>query len=89
MNAESYDFKLGDFECIAISDGSFNYTPATFFANAPGEALEETLREHNLLVFAHHFPPFPNLGSVLKEGVGWQWQPIQVKRMGEIPQVAQ
>ena len=29
------------------------------------------------LVFAHHFPPFPNLGHVAKEEPGWQWQPIQ------------
>jgi glyoxylase-like metal-dependent hydrolase (beta-lactamase superfamily II) len=33
--------------------------------------------EEQTLVFAHHFPPFPNLGHVRKHGAGWQWQPIQ------------
>ncbi len=55
MNTETYHFKLGTFECIAISDGTHTYTPPTFpppaaflFANAPKERLEQTLREHNL-----------------------------------------
>ena len=29
------------------------------------------------LVFAHHFPPFPNLGYISKRGIGWEWQPVQ------------
>ena len=33
--------------------------------------------EQQALVFAHHFPPFPNLGHIRKHGAGWQWQPIQ------------
>jgi glyoxylase-like metal-dependent hydrolase (beta-lactamase superfamily II) len=33
--------------------------------------------EQNALVFAHHFPPFPNLGYIRKQGAGWQWQPFQ------------
>src|SRR3712207_8319377 len=32
--------------------------------------------EENALVFAHHFPPFPNLGHVRKQEQGWRWQPI-------------
>ncbi len=42
MNNDSFPFKIGDFECIAISDGTFTYAPpifpppATFlFTNAP------------------------------------------------------
>jgi glyoxylase-like metal-dependent hydrolase (beta-lactamase superfamily II) len=31
------------------------------------------------LVFAHHFPPFPNLGHVIHKGEGWQWQPIEIR----------
>jgi hypothetical protein len=27
MNAEVYRFKLGDFECFAINDGTFTYEP--------------------------------------------------------------
>ena len=32
--------------------------------------------ERQALVFAHHFPPFPNLGHVRKQGSGWEWQPV-------------
>jgi glyoxylase-like metal-dependent hydrolase (beta-lactamase superfamily II) len=30
----------------------------------------------NVLVFAHHFPPFPNLGHISQQGNGWNWQPF-------------
>ena len=55
MNSEIYRFKVGDFKCMAVSDGTLTYTPpifpppATFlFANAPGELLERVLREHSI-----------------------------------------
>lgn len=32
--------------------------------------------EEQLLIFGHHFPPFPNLGHVRKDGEGWQWEPL-------------
>ncbi len=55
MSTERYRFKVGAFECVAVSDGTFTYTtpsfplPATFlFANAPKERLEQKLREHNI-----------------------------------------
>jgi glyoxylase-like metal-dependent hydrolase (beta-lactamase superfamily II) len=55
MNADIYRFKLGDFHCVAVSDGTHTYAPPTFpppaiflFANAPKERLEPVLREHNL-----------------------------------------
>jgi glyoxylase-like metal-dependent hydrolase (beta-lactamase superfamily II) len=32
--------------------------------------------EEHLLVFGHHFPPFPGVGQVRKRGGGWQWEPI-------------
>jgi glyoxylase-like metal-dependent hydrolase (beta-lactamase superfamily II) len=35
--------------------------------------------EENALVFAHHFPPFPNLGHVRKQEQGWRWQPIDTQ----------
>lgn len=28
------------------------------------------------LVLGQHFPPFPNLGHIMKKEVGWTWQPI-------------
>jgi len=31
-----------------------------------------------VLVFAHHFPPFPNLGHVASKGNAWQWQPLEI-----------
>lgn len=27
-------------------------------------------------VLGQHFPPFPNLGHVVKKEIGWEWQPI-------------
>jgi len=55
MSTEIYRFKVGTFECMAVSDGTFTYTPPNFpppatflFFNAPKERLEQVLREHNL-----------------------------------------
>ena len=48
INTESYRFKLGDFECVSISDGSLDYPPQNFFANVPKEQIEEVLRQRNL-----------------------------------------
>ena len=33
--------------------------------------------EEDVLVFALHFPPFPNLGHIRKQEQGWRWQPIE------------
>jgi glyoxylase-like metal-dependent hydrolase (beta-lactamase superfamily II) len=35
--------------------------------------------EEDALVFAHHFPPYPNLGYVRKQEQGWRWQPIDTQ----------
>jgi glyoxylase-like metal-dependent hydrolase (beta-lactamase superfamily II) len=55
MNVEIYRFKVGDFRCIAINDGTFTYEPpliprpADFlFANAPKKLLKETLNKHGI-----------------------------------------
>jgi glyoxylase-like metal-dependent hydrolase (beta-lactamase superfamily II) len=55
MNADFYRFNVGDFECIAINDGTFVYEPplipppADFlFANAPKALLREILNEHGI-----------------------------------------
>ncbi len=40
---EIYRFAVGDFSCLAISDGCFSYPPASLFANAPADALEREL----------------------------------------------
>ncbi len=48
MSSESFPFKIGDFECIAVSDGTYTYPTHIFFVNAPKERLEQVLREHNI-----------------------------------------
>ena len=48
MNSEIYRFKVGTFECMAVSDGTFDYPDHSFFVNAPKERLEQVLLEHNI-----------------------------------------
>ena len=48
MDTQSYRFTLGDFECLALYDGNFNYPLDVFFANAAREELEDSLRQHGL-----------------------------------------
>jgi glyoxylase-like metal-dependent hydrolase (beta-lactamase superfamily II) len=52
---ESHRFKVGAFNCIAVSDGTHTYSPPTFppppvtlFANAPREDLTPILHRHHL-----------------------------------------
>jgi glyoxylase-like metal-dependent hydrolase (beta-lactamase superfamily II) len=65
VNNESYRFKVGAFECIVVSDGTFAYPhPAQiFFANAPQERLEQVLREHGLdpEQWEEYISPYPSL----------------------------
>jgi glyoxylase-like metal-dependent hydrolase (beta-lactamase superfamily II) len=65
MNNKSYRFKVGVFECIVVSDGTFAYPhPAQiFFANAPQERLEQVLREHSLdpEQWEEYVSPYPSL----------------------------
>jgi glyoxylase-like metal-dependent hydrolase (beta-lactamase superfamily II) len=48
MVSEAYHFNLGDFECVSLSDGYFNYPLEAFFANVPKAQVEEALRQHDL-----------------------------------------
>jgi glyoxylase-like metal-dependent hydrolase (beta-lactamase superfamily II) len=50
MNAESFHFKVGMFECFAVNDGTGVYSdPAqVLFANAPQEELAQVLRSYNI-----------------------------------------
>lgn len=48
MNTQTYHFKVGSFECIAVSDGTFAYPDHSFFVNVSRERLEQVLREHNI-----------------------------------------
>jgi glyoxylase-like metal-dependent hydrolase (beta-lactamase superfamily II) len=44
-------------------------------ATSKRRIFDEAAAEQHL-VFAHHFPPFPNLGHVHKNGQGWRWEPL-------------
>jgi glyoxylase-like metal-dependent hydrolase (beta-lactamase superfamily II) len=44
-------------------------------ANSKQHTLDMAADE-GMLMFAHHFPPFPNLGHVRKRARGWEWVPI-------------
>jgi glyoxylase-like metal-dependent hydrolase (beta-lactamase superfamily II) len=46
-------------------------------ASASKGRIFDLAAEEDTLVFAHHFPPFPNLGHVCKQAQGWHWQPIE------------
>jgi glyoxylase-like metal-dependent hydrolase (beta-lactamase superfamily II) len=48
MSAERYRFKVGNFECLAVSDFISTYSASRFFTNAPTERLKQVLCEHNL-----------------------------------------
>lgn len=57
MDTDSYRFKVGNFNCIAVSDGTHTYAPPNFpppatllFSNATAESLEPALRQHGLPV---------------------------------------
>lgn len=55
MKSETYSFKIGRFECMAISDGNHTYAPPTFpppviflFQNAPKEQAARLLNGYGL-----------------------------------------
>jgi glyoxylase-like metal-dependent hydrolase (beta-lactamase superfamily II) len=41
--------------------------------------------ETKSLALGQHFPPFPNLGYIVKEEPGWRWQPIKTDWDGKSP----
>ena len=48
MEPETYQFKVGAFHCLAVSDGTFVYPPAGVFANAGKEEYEGALSARHL-----------------------------------------
>ena len=48
MKSDSKRFKVGDVECVAVSDGTFSYPIGWLFSNVPAEQVESTLREREL-----------------------------------------
>ena len=45
-------------------------------ASVSKQRIFERAVAENALVFAHHFPPFPNLGYVAKKVSAWHWRPV-------------
>ena len=48
-------------------------------ASASKRRIFDLAAEEDALVFAHHFPPFPNLEYVRKQEQRWRWQPIDTQ----------
>jgi len=48
VKPDSYRFKVGSFECLAIHDFQSTYEAKTFFTNATPEQLAKALRDHEL-----------------------------------------
>jgi glyoxylase-like metal-dependent hydrolase (beta-lactamase superfamily II) len=49
MKNNSFLFKLGDFNCMTVSDGTFTYSDVSFYQNAQKEHLQEVFHEHDLI----------------------------------------
>jgi len=45
-------------------------------AAASKRRIFDLAAETGALVMGQHFPPFPSLGHVIRQGGGWRWQPI-------------
>jgi len=45
-----YRFKIGQFTCISLSDGGFNYPVQSLFKDMPLQSIEENLAQRDLPV---------------------------------------
>lgn len=64
MDARIYEFAVGDFKCVSISDGTQPIdaeTLPTFFAGAPEDKMREALRRHGLSPERHDLQCSPLL----------------------------
>ena len=80
---ESGEDRLLHVSDVALSPVHLEHPTWTPLYDVDPEQAIATKREifdrvaaENLLVFAHHFPPFPALGHVVKDGDRWQWRPV-------------
>jgi glyoxylase-like metal-dependent hydrolase (beta-lactamase superfamily II) len=48
QNDQFYRFQIGTFECLSVSDGSFDYDPAHLFPKMSDEKLRDLLKEFHL-----------------------------------------
>ena len=56
INNEIYKVNVGEFECIALSDGGMNYPIESFFSNPPMTEVAAALRQRNLTTKYVHTP---------------------------------
>ena len=70
MSTEIHRFKVGAFECLAVSDGVFTYPhPASLlFVNAPKKRLEKRLLEMNIQLEQWHEWTSPYICLVVNTG---------------------
>jgi glyoxylase-like metal-dependent hydrolase (beta-lactamase superfamily II) len=50
-------------------------------AAASKSAVFDRAADQGAWVVGQHFPPFPSLGSVIRHGKGWQWQPMEKEQL--------
>lgn len=48
LNKDFYRFKIGRFDCISVSDGSFDYNPMHLFPDLTEDQVKEVLRNHHI-----------------------------------------
>ena len=47
-NNDFYRFKIGRFNCISVSDGTYDYNPMHFLPDMTEDQVKELLRDHHL-----------------------------------------
>lgn len=76
-NANTYQFKVGDFDCAAVTDGTFTHAAVDMLpdqlAKTRRALLARAAKEKSLIMMLHF--PFPGLGCAWPKGGGWQWKP--------------
>jgi glyoxylase-like metal-dependent hydrolase (beta-lactamase superfamily II) len=48
LNSNFYRFKIGRFDCIAVSDGTFDYNPMNLFPDLTKDQIKQVLLDHNV-----------------------------------------
>lgn len=48
INSDFYRFKIGQFNCISVSDGSYDYNPMHFLPGLTEDQVKELMRDHHL-----------------------------------------
>lgn len=71
MDAGSFRFGVGEFECVSVSDGALNYPPESFFSNAPldrgGSPRAQLTDPRSSTCFPSRFLPASAGSSILQQ----------------------